>query len=397
MDREVCLFLTLKCNQHCRYCHRFLGIDDLDFNKSKEIINRIASDGIRNMTFTGGEPLIYPHVADLLKLAKEKGIHSKVITNGTILAQNPNMREIYKYLDSITLSIDSANNEVNEELGRGYNHFDNMKVVLESLKDSNIKVNVNTVVSKVNIEHLQELGEFLNDYGIDNWRIFKFEPLRETAKKNKDEFEISSVDFKINKPLFTSFSNIKNVQYREDEDFEDKYVLIMPNGNVVVTEETGDITIGNILKNRVSELLKTRKTIKKHNTFEKIKTLIAYKSESQRDEILNKIKSLNFVEILTTPESEAYNKILEWQPELVVSNYNMSDGINGIDLVEKSKSKLSYAKIPIFNFVNNGLSQEDKDQLLEIGGNKINAFIGEKYLSDEVLDILKEYNEFKQA
>ena len=83
-EREVCLFLTLKCNQNCGYCHRFLGINELDFNHNKEVINKVADDGIKNMTFTGGEPLLYPDIIELLKVAKQKGIKSKIITNGEI-------------------------------------------------------------------------------------------------------------------------------------------------------------------------------------------------------------------------------------------------------------------------------------------------------------------------
>ena len=93
-DREVCLFLTLKCNQNCRYCHRFLGIDEVSFEDNKRIINKIAEDGIKNMTFTGGEPLLYPNIIELVKLAKEKGLKVKLITNGSVLANNPKIFKI---------------------------------------------------------------------------------------------------------------------------------------------------------------------------------------------------------------------------------------------------------------------------------------------------------------
>ena len=152
-DREVCLFLTLKCNQNCRYCHRFLGIDEVSFEDNKRIINKIAEDGIKNMTFTGGEPLLYPNIIELVKLAKEKGLKVKLITNGSVLANNPKMREIYNYLDSITFSIDSCDNEINEKLGRSYKHAENIKTVLENLKGKELNVNINTVVSRVNIEN----------------------------------------------------------------------------------------------------------------------------------------------------------------------------------------------------------------------------------------------------
>ncbi len=51
-NREVCWFLTLRCNQQCRYCHRFLGINELNFEDNKRILDRITEDGIKNITFT---------------------------------------------------------------------------------------------------------------------------------------------------------------------------------------------------------------------------------------------------------------------------------------------------------------------------------------------------------
>ena len=277
VNREVCLFLTLKCNQNCKYCHRFLGINDLEFENTRKIIENVAEDGIKNITFTGGEPLLYPKIIDLLKLAKENGIRSKIITNGSILANNPEKREIYNYLDSITISIDSTNNDINDKLGRGIEHAKNVKTVLESLKNVELKVNINTVVSRENLEHLEELGNFLKEYRINAWRIFKFMPLRETAKINEKQFEITNAEFRINKPLFVSYPNIDKVEFREEEQMENNYVLIMPNGNVVITENNKDVTIGNILENNISVLLNNRKVATKpESPLRKIRTLIYF-------------------------------------------------------------------------------------------------------------------------
>lgn len=395
-NREVCLFLTLNCNQQCRYCHRFLGIDEVSFEDNKRIINRVAEDGITNITFTGGEPLLYPNVLELVKLAKEKGIKTKLITNGSILANNPNIREIYNYLDSLTLSIDSCDNEINEKLGRSYSHAENIKTVLDSLKGTDLNVNINTVVSRVNIDKLEELGQFLREYKINAWRIFKFIPLRETAKINEKEFEISKAEFRINKTLFTSFPNINKVEYREENDMESKYVLIMPNGNVVVTENKEDVTIGNILENSISELLNNRTVTKPQKVMRKIRTLIAYNNETVRDEILNTISGLNFVEVVgsTANGIDTYNKIVELQPEMVFSRYNLSD-MTGLDIIKKSKEQLD-TKIPVFNFIADNITNEEFDQITDIAGNKMNAFIPELNKEQRITKVLKDYKEFTE-
>ena len=140
-----------------------------------------------------------------MKIAKENNIENKLITNGEILAKDENMRDVFKYIDKITLSIDSVNNEVNEVLGRGYNHFENVKEVLDYIKENNIKteVTINTVVSKKNLNEVQSLGEFLNNYNITAWRVFKFIPLREAAVRNREQFDISNTDFETEKNKFS--------------------------------------------------------------------------------------------------------------------------------------------------------------------------------------------------
>ncbi len=396
-DREVCLFLTLRCNQKCKYCHRFLGIDDLELNYNEKVIDKIAKDGITNMTFTGGEPLLYSNIIELLKLAKKKGINSKLITNGQILATQPKMREVYNYLDSITLSIDTINNEVNEEMGRGYNHFENIKIVLDSLKGKDLKVNINTVVSKMSIDYIEELGNFLRDYNINAWRIFKFVPLRETAKINREMFDISKAEFRINRPVFTSFPNIKKIEFREENDMENKYVLVMPNGNVVITENEKDVTIGNILKNNLSEILNTRtqrKEPKKAN--QKIRTLISYNNEKERNAILKKVRELDYVDIIGVSANgiDTYNKIINLKPEMVFANYNMN-GMNGLEILQRSKERLK-TEMPIFNFITNELPRNEINLLVNVADHKINALISENQKEESIVNTLKEYKKFKE-
>lgn len=183
----------------------------------------------------------------LLKKAKENGINNKLITNGLLLAQNNEMKEICNYLDTLTLSIDSTNSEINADLGRGINHYNNIKTILEYVKDKELKLNINTVVSKKNIEQLDELGNFLNSYKINSWRIFQFMPLRETAEKNREQFEITDAEFENKKSVFKKFENIGSVDYRQEKDMEDKYVLLVANGDIVKTENGKDVKKGNAL------------------------------------------------------------------------------------------------------------------------------------------------------
>lgn len=253
--KEVCWNITTKCNQNCRYCHRFLNISDLSLEDNKKILENLIKDNITDITWTGGEALLYPGLIELVKMAKEKGIKNKLITNGVVLANSEKSREIFDYLDNITLSIDSTNNDINCELGRGEYHYSNIKKLLEFLKDKNIDITINTVVNKKNIDTINELGSFLSGYNIKSWRVFKFMPLRETAVTNKMNFEISEEQFEKSKNIFRSFKNIPNVEFRTNKDMENKYVLLVANGDIIETENGKDIKKGNAMYKNLMEFM----------------------------------------------------------------------------------------------------------------------------------------------
>lgn len=247
IDKEICWNITTKCNQNCQYCHRFLNIDDLCFEDNKKILNKLIEQGIERITWTGGEALLYPNIKELLKISKEKGIKNKLITNGVELAKDSETLEILNYLDSLTLSIDSISDEINVKLGRGKIHYSNIKKILENVRTKDISVNINTVVSKKNISLINELGNFLNNYKISSWRVFKFMPLRETAEINREQFEITDEEFERSKKVFREFENIRKIEYRNESDMENKYLLLVANGDIIKTENGVDVKKGNAL------------------------------------------------------------------------------------------------------------------------------------------------------
>ena len=251
IKKEICWNVTTRCNQACRYCHRFLKIKDLSVEENKKILNNLINDGVTDITWTGGEALLLDGIDELLEIAYNKGIKNKLITNGKLLNVD-RIKKIGKYLDSITLSIDSTNSLINEKLGRGLDHYDNVKEILDYLKaNSNVKIRINSVVCSYTKNEYQNLITFLNSYNVYSWRLFKFMPLRETAVTNKDEFSISLDDYNNIIKKVRSKSNIENIDSRVESDMEEKYILILANGDIVITQDGIDKKVGNALLDKV--------------------------------------------------------------------------------------------------------------------------------------------------
>ena len=390
--KRVCWNITTKCNQNCKYCHRFLGINDLTYEENKQILNNLIKDGVNNITWTGGEALLYPNLKELLKISQANGIKNKLITNGMILAKNENMREILDYLDSLTLSLDTINNATNEELGRGKEHFDEIKIILDYVKNKNIKVNINTVVSRKNINEIEQLGEFLNNYNISKWKFFKFMPLRETAEKNRDEFEITDAEFEQTKNIFKHFGNIGETDFRQEKDMEDKYTLLIANGDIIKTEHGIDVKKGNALYQNPVEFMYELE----ENRMNKIKILIAHNNEEIRNKIVDTISGLDYVELVGTTEEgkETYNKIIETKPEIVFAKINL-DNMDSMEIMKKSKEDLK-GDMPIFNIItNDNVSDEYMKTAYNLIGKNLNTFVSEPINNMEIHNIMQGYKELK--
>ena len=262
INNKVCWNITTKCNQNCEFCHRFLDVEELNYAENKKVLQKMIEDGITDITWTGGEALLYPKIDKLMKIAKTNGIRNKLITNGIVLAKSSDKKreKILDNIDSIALSLDSTDAELNAEMGRGAQHLENVKKVLEALQGRDIEVNVNTVISKKNIDKISDVGEFINNYDIDTWKLLKFMPFRETSVENKEKYEITEEQFEEaieSVKEKEDFSNIKNISYKQEEQMEER-VLIIENGDVIMTEQDkngnsidvkkGNAKIDNVIK-----------------------------------------------------------------------------------------------------------------------------------------------------
>lgn len=77
------------CNQRCSCCYAMADIlqakESMSLAEAKVSIDFFKSIGISTYTLLGGEPLIYPHILEVIQYALEQNITSWVVTNGSRL------------------------------------------------------------------------------------------------------------------------------------------------------------------------------------------------------------------------------------------------------------------------------------------------------------------------
>lgn len=391
IKKKVCWKITTKCNQGCKYCFGFTNIQELSYEENIKVIDNLSRNGINYITWTGGEAVLYPRLNELIKYSKSKGIYNKLVTNGIYLSQNDNeySEDILNNLDEINLSIDSISNSINLELGKADNHFEIIKKLLDKTINKPIKIGINTVVSNKNINMLKELGDFLNNYKIEKWKFLKFMPIREKSLKNKEQFEIAENILEGKIQELNNFENIKIVQYKKQSEFE-KSIVVLPNADIIQTQEGKDIHLGNALKQDIINV-KVKDTL-----MNKIKTLIAYDDDDIKDKIINILNEIKDVEIVATSKSpeDTYNKIIKYKPEMVFAKYDFGTNMNGLDIIKQSKKVLN-DNVPAFNFIATDIPKEDFLEAKRIIGDKMNTIIREQN-PVRYTGIIEDYKEYKK-
>ena len=246
--RSVCWNITSRCNENCKFCYRILTEKENDIEKNKKILDLLSELSINKISWTGGEALLYPNIIELLKISKSYGIINNLLTNGKLLSKEK-IIELEPYLDYITLSYDSNNDDTYKIMGRGEKHGKNTIQSLDFIKESNIKIKIkiNTLVSKINKDEIIYIGRILEKYNIERWRLFKFIPLRNDAINNSKNFEISDEEFrKIVVDVKNLYGQHIQISERNEDTIQSNYLLINSVGDFIITENMKDKKIYNI-------------------------------------------------------------------------------------------------------------------------------------------------------
>jgi len=187
----ACFQLTTRCNLSCPICYGIKKLKELPLIKVKQIIKKLKEWGFKQIGLTGGEPLLRKDIEEIIRFSKKLKFKVALSTNGMLLSPEK-IKRFEKYLDWLSLPLEGHNEEINSKM-RSPGFFPMIIKLLTFLNKRKLKVKINTVVTKLNIYHLNEIGEFLNNFlCIKRWKLVQFAPRGEFAKKNRKLFEIST-------------------------------------------------------------------------------------------------------------------------------------------------------------------------------------------------------------
>ncbi len=166
---KICsIELFRKCNLRCRMCHMWKA-EESGNGLNKATLERLAGElqdvltGEKEVVFSGGEPLLFKGIVDLVRIYSERGFKVGIASNGTLIDKHKAKQLAEAGLKNIQLSFDSINKETHDFL-RGVNgaHEKVLKAAgYLSSYNSRISVCAQTVISGKNLNELIDTIEFI--------------------------------------------------------------------------------------------------------------------------------------------------------------------------------------------------------------------------------------------
>ncbi len=214
---------TELCNHRCIYCYENAAPKPNYKIMSKEsmeaLINYFSEQKLKQLTCSGGEPLLYPYIKEAVKLAKENGLIVHMITNGYFLTKR-RAQELYKAgLSQVQINIDSIDPAKHDRIRGKTGSFERAVRALKNAKEAGMTCVTQTVLIKENENEVVDIFKFARSLGIQRCRVWDIVPAEgralehmhlrpsnnyiETLKKLTEfAYETGAVNIESGDPLF---------------------------------------------------------------------------------------------------------------------------------------------------------------------------------------------------
>ena len=190
--------VTRACDLVCKHCRasaqETAAPDELSPADALRLIDDVARFPRKpTICFTGGDPLKRADLFDIIRHATELGIGSALTPSATPLATFDAFKKAKEAgVSAIGLSIDGPNAEVHDAFRGLSGSFDKALEMLKYAQDLELPVQVNTSITRRNVELVDAIADLLEDKGVMMWSVFFLVPVG----RGVEEIRISPPEYR---------------------------------------------------------------------------------------------------------------------------------------------------------------------------------------------------------
>lgn len=170
---QTCVWeVTMACNMRCKHCGSSCETalpGELSTEEAYKFIDMCEDIGMDWINLSGGEPFTRKDLILLVKYINKCGMGINIISNGWLITEEI-VKELSK-IERLRVVISLEGPDYIHDYVRKQGSFERSKQSFELLKKYGIQMGCITTVTRQNIDHLNELREYLINMGVRCWQL----------------------------------------------------------------------------------------------------------------------------------------------------------------------------------------------------------------------------------
>ena len=178
--RLVAWETTRNCNLACIHCRAsattgpYTG--ELDTAEAFRLLDQIGEIAKPIIILTGGEPLLRDDIFDIARYGTDKGLRMVMAPNGTLMTPEHAQRMVDSGIKRISISLDGATREKHDSFRGVEGAYDGALRGIEYAKAVGLDFQINTTISKLNLDQIPRIQELAVKLGAVAHHIFLLVP-----------------------------------------------------------------------------------------------------------------------------------------------------------------------------------------------------------------------------
>lgn len=179
LPSSVTMALDYACQCDCAHCsaaRHWQDSSSLSIEEWKAVIDSAVELGATTIVFTGGEPLLVPHLLELVRHVDKAAATATLFTNGEFLSESTARELASAGLYGVFVSLDSADPQVHDSLRRRPGLWKRAVAGIEHLRAAGILSSLAFCCAHGRLEELDRLMALARDLGVSEVSEFDSVP-----------------------------------------------------------------------------------------------------------------------------------------------------------------------------------------------------------------------------